>query len=123
MIMDRKGYPVSASPVDEAFDRWFAARRHELPDETVSRRIWEQGWAAASALFAKAYQREEDRADRAEREAEELRSVTHDAVAAERAVCAAICDAEGAEWDSDAVVTEKNYAAHCANRIRARSKF
>lgn len=40
--------------------------------------------------------------------------------AAEREACAAICDAEGREWDSDDVVTEKNYAAHCAHRIRAR---
>lgn len=39
---------------------------------------------------------------------------------AEREACAAICDAEGREWDSDDVVTEKNYAAHCAHRIRAR---
>ena len=40
--------------------------------------------------------------------------------AVEREACAAICDAEGREWDSDDVVTEKNYAAHCAHRIRAR---
>jgi len=32
---------------------------------------------------------------------------------------ARICDAEGQEWDSDAVITEKNYAEHCARRIRA----
>lgn len=38
----------------------------------------------------------------------------------EREACAAICDAEGREWDSDDAVTEKNYAAHCAHRIRAR---
>jgi hypothetical protein len=29
-----------------------------------------------------------------------------------------ICDQEAAEWDSDAVVTDKNYAATCASRIR-----
>ena len=40
--------------------------------------------------------------------------------AAEREACAAICDAEGREWDSDGVVTEKNYAAHCAVAISAR---
>ncbi|CAB3928219.1 hypothetical protein LMG26858_06178 [Achromobacter anxifer] len=32
---------------------------------------------------------------------------------------ARICDAEGQEWDSDAVITEKNYAEHCGRRIRA----
>ena len=40
--------------------------------------------------------------------------------AAEREACARVCDAEGREWDSDDVVTEKNYAAHCATAIRAR---
>lgn len=40
--------------------------------------------------------------------------------AAEREACASICDAEGLEWDSDDVVAEKNYAAHCAAVIRAR---
>jgi hypothetical protein len=33
--------------------------------------------------------------------------------------CAQICDQEAEEWDSDNVVTEKNYAAACATRIRA----
>lgn len=33
--------------------------------------------------------------------------------------CALICDRQGEEWDSDLVVTEKNYAAHCARLIRA----
>jgi len=37
----------------------------------------------------------------------------------EREQCAQICDAQGKEWDSDAVITEKNYAAHCAAAIRA----
>lgn len=32
---------------------------------------------------------------------------------------ARICDEEGREWDSDALVTTKNYVAHCATRIRA----
>ncbi|MFY3460751.1 hypothetical protein ACOTJD_29255, partial [Achromobacter xylosoxidans] len=32
---------------------------------------------------------------------------------------AAICDAEGQEWDSDALITEKNYAEYCARRIRS----
>lgn len=41
--------------------------------------------------------------------------------AAERDACAQLCDAEGDEWDSDEVVTEKNYAAHCAQLIRGRS--
>ena len=40
--------------------------------------------------------------------------------AAEREACAKVCDAEGREWDSDSVVTEKNYAAHCAAAIRTR---
>lgn len=35
---------------------------------------------------------------------------------------ARICDEEGREWDSDALVTTKNYAAHCATRIRALKK-
>lgn len=42
--------------------------------------------------------------------------------AAERAACAKVCDAEGREWNSDDVVTEKNYAAHCAAAIRARGE-
>lgn len=41
--------------------------------------------------------------------------------ARERKMCALICDAEGREWDSDAVVTLKNYAEHCAAAIRARA--
>ena len=40
--------------------------------------------------------------------------------AVEREACARVCDAEGREWDSDDIVTEKNYAAHCAEEIRAR---
>ena len=39
-------------------------------------------------------------------------------VAEERERCASICDAQGDEWDSDAVQTYKNYAAHCASAIR-----
>lgn len=35
------------------------------------------------------------------------------------AEAAEICPEEGREWDSDAVVTDKNYAEHCAQRIRA----
>lgn len=42
------------------------------------------------------------------------------AAEAEREACARLCDAEARKWDSDDVVTEKNYAAHCANIIRAR---
>ena len=42
--------------------------------------------------------------------------------AREREACALICDAEGREWDSDAVVTRKNYAEHCAAAIRARAE-
>ena len=42
--------------------------------------------------------------------------------AREREACALICDAEGREWDSDAVVTLKNYAEHCAAAIRARAE-
>ncbi len=42
--------------------------------------------------------------------------------AREREACARICDAEGREWDSDAVVTLKNYAEHCAAAIRARAE-
>ena len=45
-----------------------------------------------------------------------------EAVAREREECALICDAEGREWDSDAVVTLKNYAEHCAAAIRARAE-
>jgi len=45
-----------------------------------------------------------------------------EAVKAEREACALICDAEGREWDSDAVVTLKNYAEHCAAAIRARAE-
>ena len=33
--------------------------------------------------------------------------------------CAEICYAQGREWDSDDVVTEKNYAAFCGYEIRA----
>ena len=44
------------------------------------------------------------------------------AVAREREECALICDAEGREWGSDAVVTLKNYAEHCAAAIRARAE-
>lgn len=44
------------------------------------------------------------------------------AVAKEREECAKVCDAEGREWDSDEVVTEKNYAAFCAEAIRARGE-
>lgn len=32
---------------------------------------------------------------------------------------ARLCDEQAAEWDSDAVVSDKNYAAHCAALIRA----
>jgi hypothetical protein len=42
------------------------------------------------------------------------------AQAAEREACAKVCDAQGQEWDSDAVETYKNYAAYCATAIRAR---
>ena len=45
-----------------------------------------------------------------------------EAVARDREECALICDAEGREWDSDAVVTLKNYAEHCAAAIRARAE-
>ena len=31
---------------------------------------------------------------------------------------AKVCDAQGDEWDSDAVITEKNYAHACAAAIR-----
>lgn len=44
------------------------------------------------------------------------------AVTAEREACAKVCDTEGREWDSDDIVTEKNYAAHCAAAIRARGE-
>lgn len=36
-----------------------------------------------------------------------------------REQCAQVCAEQGSEWDSDAVVTEKNYAQHCADLIRA----
>ena len=39
-------------------------------------------------------------------------------LAAERERCARLCEQQGAEWDSDAVQTLKNYAAHCATLIR-----
>ncbi len=45
-----------------------------------------------------------------------------EAIAREREECALICDAEGREWGSDAVVTLKNYAEHCAAAIRARAE-
>ncbi|NUA26137.1 hypothetical protein [Cupriavidus basilensis] len=35
---------------------------------------------------------------------------------------ARLCDEQAAEWDSDAVVSDKNYAAHCATPIRAMGK-
>jgi len=35
----------------------------------------------------------------------------------QREIDAQICDAQGLEWDSDNVVTEKNYAAYCAEAI------
>lgn len=44
------------------------------------------------------------------------------AVAEEREECAKVCDSEGREWDSDDQVTEKNYAAFCADAIRARGE-
>ena len=55
---------------------------------------------------------------RADFETAHVRMMT--SAAAEREACAKVCDAEGSEWDSDDVVTEKNYAAHCAAAIRAR---
>lgn len=36
----------------------------------------------------------------------------------ERERAAQICDEEAREWDSDNVVTHKNYAEACADRIR-----
>ena len=50
----------------------------------------------------------------------ELIEFAHLIAATEREACAAICDTEGHEWDSVGVVTEKNYAAHCAAAIRTR---
>jgi len=35
---------------------------------------------------------------------------------------ALICIGQGKEWDSDEVVTTKNYAAHCAELIRGEGK-
>lgn len=34
----------------------------------------------------------------------------------------AICDEEGNEWDSDNLITEKNYAHACRDRIRGLQK-
>ena len=51
-----------------------------------------------------------------------IRAAIEQHVAREREACALICDAEGREWDSDAVVTLKNYAEHCAAAIRARAE-
>ena len=44
-----------------------------------------------------------------------LREVRHQ----ERERAALICDEEADEWDSDRLVTHKNYAAYCARRIRS----
>ena len=44
------------------------------------------------------------------------------AIAEEREANALLCEQQGAEWDSDAVQTFKNYAEHCAALIRAKSK-
>lgn len=79
-------------------------------DETIEA-AWKSGvWIPAGQGHAR-----EQELDRLERFADLV-------AAAERAACAKVCDAEGREWDSDDVVTEKNYAAHCAAAIRARGE-
>jgi hypothetical protein len=40
----------------------------------------------------------------------------------EREQCAKICTNQGNEWDSDDVITNKNYAAYCAELIFARGE-
>ncbi len=36
-----------AAKCDAAFDRWYAAQRHQLTNEQVCRLIWTRGWNAA----------------------------------------------------------------------------
>lgn len=55
-----------SGPVDEAFDRWYTAQRHQLTNEQVCRLIWRRAWDAAAAQYGAAYRREETRADKAE---------------------------------------------------------
>ena len=51
--------------------------------------------------------------------ARSLREVRHQERERERERAALICDEEADEWDSDRLVTHKNYAAYCARRIRS----
>ncbi|HEX7718343.1 MAG TPA: hypothetical protein VF389_00935, partial [Woeseiaceae bacterium] len=55
-----------SGPVDESYDRWYAGQRHQLSNEQACRLIWRRGWGACASLYGESYQREEDRADKAE---------------------------------------------------------
>jgi len=46
-------------------------------------------------------------------------TAAEEAVRQALAEAAEICAEEGREWDSDGVILYKNYAEHCAQRIRA----
>jgi len=48
-----------------------------------------------------------------------LIAYAEEAVRQALAEAAEICAEEGREWDSDGVILYKNYAEHCAQRIRA----
>lgn len=50
--------------------------------------------------------------------AHEVRAYAEQAVLEYLQSAVDICTDEGREWDSDSVVTCKNYAEHCAVRIR-----
>lgn len=49
----------------------------------------------------------------------QMRAYAEEAVLQALAEAAEICAEEGREWDSDGVILYKNYAEHCAQRIRA----
>lgn len=51
--------------------------------------------------------------------AEPVKIALQEIRAEERERAARICDEEADEWDSDCLITHKNYAAACASRIRS----
>ena len=50
--------------------------------------------------------------------ASQVEAHVNNAVRSALTEAAEICSEEGREWDSDSVVLYKNYAEHCAQRIR-----
>jgi hypothetical protein len=97
--MDAKGDAVS--PVDRAFDEWYAAQRHRLTNEQVCRLIWARGWGAAARQSGEAYEREQARADAAERRADEAET-ERDELARERgALLQRVVELEGAAKNAE----------------------